>query len=327
MHCELVVPGLFAAAQGARLPAAELLVARGRESPGERLSLERWLLTAFGIAEDACPAGALTLLAHGLEPRDTVWARADPVHLRLMRERIMLVPADAFGVSREEAVALCATLNQHFAGRLALQVLEPHRWVARLSAHSALACETPLDMAGRDIAPGGAGDVLTNELQMALHAHPVNEAREARGEPPINSLWLWGAGKAADWPEGGKAPWRSVASMEPISLGLARLAGARGTGLPESADAWLARGVEEGRHLAVLDALRLPLAAGDADACRDRMQALEQAWLAPLVSALRGARVGMVTLHVPDAGVSIEAIRGDLRRFWRRARPISKMAP
>ena len=32
---------------------------------------------------------------------------------------------------------------------------------------------------------------------MLLHAHPVNEAREARGEPAVNSLWLWGAGPRA----------------------------------------------------------------------------------------------------------------------------------
>jgi hypothetical protein len=33
----------------------------------------------------------------------------------------------------------------------------------------------------------------------------------------------------------------------------------------------------------------------------------------------------MVTIHVPGApsGVSFETIRADLRRFWRRRRPIS----
>ena len=34
-----------------------------------------------------------------------------------------------------------------------------------------------------------------NEAQMVLHAHPGNEAREARGELPVNSVWFWGAGE------------------------------------------------------------------------------------------------------------------------------------
>jgi hypothetical protein len=34
-----------------------------------------------------------------------------------------------------------------------------------------------------------------NEIQMLLHEHPVNVAREERGEPPLNGIWLWGGGK------------------------------------------------------------------------------------------------------------------------------------
>ncbi len=326
MHCEIVIPGLFAAAKGLRLPAAETLVARGREASSQAQSLERWLLEAFGIEEELCPAGALTLLAHGEDPADAAWARADPVHLQLMRERAVLVPGDAFGLSREEADALCASLNEHFHGRLALRALEPHRWVAQLSAEMALPCDSALQMAGQEIPPRRAGDVLANELQMALHGHPVNEAREARGELAINSLWLWGAGRAPAPAEGtGKAIWHSVASAEPLALGLARIASARGKALPATADAWLDRAPEEGRHLVVLDALRAPLALGDAGACAERAQALDRAWLAPLISALRSGRLGMVTLHVPDPGVSVETIRGDLRRFWRRSRALGRL--
>ena len=64
MHAELVVPGLLAAAQGARLPSAELLLARGRASRAERVSVERWLQQAFGLEGDL-PAGALTALSRG----------------------------------------------------------------------------------------------------------------------------------------------------------------------------------------------------------------------------------------------------------------------
>jgi hypothetical protein len=35
---------------------------------------------------------------------------------------------------------------------------------------------------------------LLNELQMTWHEHPVNEARSARGQAPINGVWLYGGG-------------------------------------------------------------------------------------------------------------------------------------
>ena len=35
-----------------------------------------------------------------------MWARADPVHLQLMRDRVVFVPGAALSISREEADAL-----------------------------------------------------------------------------------------------------------------------------------------------------------------------------------------------------------------------------
>jgi hypothetical protein len=330
MHCALAVPGLMSAAgaltaaEGTlRLPALELLLARGRSASFPAQSLERWLVDAFAQddEEPAIAAGALTLLAHDGSPGDELWARADPVHLRLMRDRILVVPSAAFSITREEALALCDTLNRHFAGRLELLAPHPEQWCARVDAELAIETASPLQMAGREIGLGRPGEALINEAQMLLHEHPVNEAREARGELPVNSLWFWGAGRA---PRVARGRWHSVRADEPVSLGLARLAGALGRALPASAEAFLERAPQDGRHLVVLDALRAPLALADADALRSRLEALEQRWFAPLLDALRDGRIGMITIHVPDApsGVSFETIRGDLRRFWRRPRPV-----
>jgi hypothetical protein len=46
---------------------------------------------------------------------------------------------------------------------------------------------------------------LLNEVQMLLFNHPLNESREARGEPPVNGLWLSGCGPAQA-PRAGAAP-------------------------------------------------------------------------------------------------------------------------
>jgi len=39
---------------------------------------------------------------------------------------------------------------------------------------------------------------LLSEIQMALHEHEVNISRVAAGLPEVNSLWLWGGGKAPE---------------------------------------------------------------------------------------------------------------------------------
>ena len=311
MHAELVVPGLLAAAQGARLPSAELLLARGRSSRAQRVSVERWLQEAFGLEGAGLPAGALTALARG-EAAGGFLARADPVHLRLMREHIAVVPGAALSVSREEADTLAAAINEHFAGRLEVRVSDPVRWWARLAEPLELAAEGPIAHAGRALRPGTAGDALMNEIQMLLHAHPVNDAREARGEPALNGLWLWGGGAA---PKEVQSRWQSVTADDPAALGLAQAAKSRGRALPASADAWLERLPEDGRQLLLLDGLR---------PAPHSPIGLEQAWFAPLLAALRDGRIGMLTVHVPDSGVSFETIRADLRRFWRRPRPLGE---
>ncbi len=331
MHCELIVPRLFAEPTGTRAPALELLLARGRNSTAEPQTLEAWLQESFGLAEEPIAAGALTLAAANREPGEACWARADPVHLRLVQERLIVAPAPAFALSREEADALCDSLNRHFAGILALQAVDPLRWCARLEQELALDAASPLEIAGRDVdlsLPGGeAGKrwhALLNEAQMLLHAHAVNEAREARGEPAVNSLWLWGVGRA---PRASPGRWQSVSAADPVALGFARLTGARAIALPESATRWLDAVPDDGRHLVVLDALRAPHALGNAAEYRECIEGLEARWFVPLLAALRFGRIGMLTLRVPDAGgAAFETIRGDLRRFWRRPRALERYA-
>jgi hypothetical protein len=320
MHCELVVPGLFAAAGTSRFAALELLLARGRRSAGEAKALEGWVQEAFELGEGVYPAGALTLAAQGADPGEDSWARADPVHLRVMDDRLIVVPAETFALRAEESQALCEALNAHFAG-MEFGVAQPRRWYAKLGQIEEN--RPALDAAGTALELPKQTAPLLTEIQMVLHSHPVNETREARGEPPVNSLWLWGAGRAPR----ARAPWQSVAADDPAVLGAARLANARQRALPRSAGEWLERLAEDGRHLAVLDALRAPLALA-ADTVQKEMEALERDWFAPLLAALRSGRIGMMTLHVPDAAeaLSFETIRGDLRRFWRRPRPIKNYA-
>jgi hypothetical protein len=326
MHCELVVPGLFAAAAAARLPSIELLLARGRCTSAGSQNYEGWLREAFEL-DAPLPAGALTLLAAGGDPGSDWWIRADPVHLRLMRDRLVFVPGAALRIQRGEADALCEALNRHFAPHLQVQAIDPERWVARTAEGLAVAAQPPLELAGRDVtlAMPPTASALLNEAQMVLHAHPINEAREARGEPMVNSVWFWGEGRA---PRIATQRWQSVAADEPLALGMSRAGALRHLRLPPSATAWLERAPEDGRHLVVLDALRAPLALSESGDYQDAIARLEGDWFAPLLSALRGGRIGMVTIQVPDAAdcLAYETIRTDLRRFWRRPKALEHYA-
>jgi len=256
--------------------------------------------------------------------------RADPAHLRADRELVLLLPGACFEIALEEAGALCAELNRLFAGQFALQAFAPDVWALRAASPMPAEARPALEIAGRE---GGARlperplRTLLAEIQMALYQHDVNTARESRGAPVVNSVWLWGAGALPEAQAlAGAAPWQSISACDPAALGLAKLAGLRHRLPGESAVAWLERAPEDGRHLVLLDGLRAAAALGDAEALARGLEALEARWFAPLLAALRAGRIGMVTVHVPDAGLSAETARSDLRRFWRRPRPLAHYA-
>jgi hypothetical protein len=320
MHCELVIPGLFAGksqerlpGSQERLPALELLLARGRHGADTPRRLERWLADAFDLGDAPLPAGALA--AHDEAGN---WVRADPVHLKLLRDRIVVVPAEAFALSREEAAALCEALNAHFGAAMEVRMLDARRWYARLAEPARLDDVPALEVAAQPVPIDRGRDARLTEIQMLLHGHAVNDAREL----PVNSLWLWGSGSIGT----PSCAWRSVVSSEPLATGLARAAKARQRPLPPGAQEWLAGEGPEGRHLAVIDTLRASACLDDADEHARALAALERAWFAPLLEALRAGRIGMVSVHVPETGDAFETVRGDLRRFWRRARPVAAYA-
>jgi len=321
MHLELVIPALLAARAGA--PALELLLARGRRERLPAATLEEWLAAAFGLA-GPLPAGALTAHALGAQAAAGHWLRADPVHLRADRDLVMLLPGACFEIAREEADALCAELSRLFAGKSALQAFTPEAWGLRAEAAMTVDARPALEVAGRE---GGARlpdrqlRTLLAEMQMALYQHAVNTAREASGAPVVNSVWLWGAGAL---PAAASGPWHTMSAADPAALGLAKLAGVRHRAPGEGAAEWLERAPEDGRHLVLLDLLRAAAALGDSEALARGLAMLEARWFAPLLSALRAGRIGMITVHVPDAGLAVETVRADLRRFWRRPRPLAR---
>src|SRR3569832_1817754 len=193
---------LAAATQEQRLPALPTLLARGTRQSSPTEEMEAVLCEALDIARQQ--DWQVAPISH--EADDSVagaayWLRADPVHLRVMRDRIVLADSDTLELTQPEADALTAAIGQHFGAGLSPIACHPKRWYLRLDAAPRLTTHARSVAVGCDIDPllphnDDAMQFRTwlNEVQMLLHDHPVNLAREARGALPINALWLWGGG-------------------------------------------------------------------------------------------------------------------------------------
>jgi len=329
MHCDLYIPDFFSAeglpsAEG--LASAETLMARGRRRRIASVSPEAWLFGRFGVERQRdWPVAPYTLLADGGAPERHFWMRADPVHLRVGRDSLVLADGAAFEVSRAESEALVETLNRHFGRTMLFYPMSPARWYVRLE--KAPDMHTTPAAAARGVAidemlPSGPDAVrfhaLMNEAQMLLHEHPVNAGREARGEPALNSIWFWGGGVI----DAERArPFSMVFGDDPLARGLALAAGIPVRALPKDAGSVLAALGDEGLALVVLEAPReAPL--------RERRTALERDWFGPLLAALKSDRIGMLTLQLcgVDSLLEVETVRSDLRYFWRRRKPLSVYA-
>ena len=327
-HLHLLIPDLFPpqdiAAEvcaGLQLPALEKLLARGNSDTTPAPTLEDWLCTAFG-AQAVAPVRAA---ADGLATGEGYWLCADPVNLQLQRAQMLLLP-DVLP-SREEAEALCASLNGHFAGT-GLRFFAPHpqRWYVRLDADQIMTT-TPLRRAAWSDAkfhqPQGAEalrwQAIVNEAQMLLHGHAVNQARAARRELAINSLWLWGGGRASQL----NKAFDAVGGDCALGAAFAQTAGAP---LAVSLQAML--GEQEGSGLWICAAPGEAQQRGDYLAWREAVQRVERDCAQPLLRVLRTGRLQGLALEAPHAESArrFELTRGSAWKLWRSVPSLARYA-
>lgn len=345
MHCTLLVPDLLwphgAAAdvcRGLSLPMLETLLARAQAETHAGVPREAWLCQAFEVERQRdWPVAPLTrALAHSGDD-DGYWLRADPVHLQLQRDRVVLIESGMLQIGPEEAAALTDALNAQFAvNGLRFEAPSPRRWYLRVPQPPAIRTRTLSEAAGRDVRESlpegddaGAWRQIVNEIQMLMHAHPCNEARAEAGLPAINSVWLWGGGVPTA--VRGRA-FRAVWSDDPLALALGALTDAHAEPLPADAGAWLAAAQgthRDGCHLVVLEGCATTAPYGDAQGWRRALEALEAQWFAPLVQALRAGTLASLVLASPGPAASrrFALARSNLRRFWLRPQPLARYCP
>jgi hypothetical protein len=160
-------------------------------------------LSAYFPCSEGMPAAALTRGHLAGDAGETIWLSADPAWVQPDLSGARLMACGQLQLAMDEAQALAEPLKPVFADAgMMLEVSSPDRWHLRLPPQTSLPnFAAPEQALGEDLyehlPPGQEGRswrILLNEVQVLLHAHPVNTARRARGLPPINSVWLWGGG-------------------------------------------------------------------------------------------------------------------------------------
>jgi hypothetical protein len=241
--------------------------------------------------------------------RPTKWiAAADPVYLEPRLDHLCLHELRRTGVEASQMRALINHLQETLADGA-------EYGFTRLGSYGYLSSKLPVATAAMpayvvdqqrpdEFLPTGDDTAvqrnLLSEIEMALHEHEVNLAREASGQLPINSLWLWG---------GGKAPEQITRAQPPLYSDDALLTGYwySGTGVPEP---WLGS----------LEACLEQSVAGfvaETPEFDDRPELL-QSCLRELREALHCGRLGSLTLLFRD-GLRAHVRRSHALRLWRRS--------
>lgn len=239
----------------ANYPALLRFLMRSRHEASEINCAEQAALHFQGYAQvdaKALPAGLCGFLADNVEQpgskqsadgRSTTVVRADPAYVKAEPDHASIHSAAALRLSQSEAEELVAGLNSHFQAETDYRFhLGDHwRWYITGVEGASLQAEPLSQVADRNVVtfldpqrhPVEWRQLLT-EIQMVLHALPVNAERIDRGQQPINSLWVWGGHPL---PERLHTPDIDCFADDAFSSGLSQLSGIQNLPLQQSAQA------------------------------------------------------------------------------------------
>ncbi len=164
---------------------------------------ERALAQAHGLS-GAPGQRPWAAFEQGVVGTPCAWMR--PCHWQLGMDHVTLLDPALLALTEVESRALLAAVQPLLAeDGIALHYVRASTWLAQgellrgLTTWSlARAARQPITRDVLAAAPTPAQGAqlrrLQNECQMLLYPHPVNEAREAARQWPVNALWLDGAG-------------------------------------------------------------------------------------------------------------------------------------
>ncbi|WP_420476456.1 hypothetical protein [Noviherbaspirillum sp. ST9] len=286
---------------------------------------EAWMASRFGLEDGlkrhGCPPLASPLMAAmQLSPEPGTWFVLQPVHIHIARDHLVLTDPRQLALQEEESRTLFAIAAPLFAeaGKRLLYG-DAATWFVEAEDWRELATSTPDAACGHNIdiwMPKGERErdwrKVQNDVQMHWFDHAINEAREARRQKPVNSVWLWGG------PSGpGHGKTRHYDKVFNLSGSLQ----AFHTFVPAHGDAADATGLlssASARNMLLLEALLEPALTNDWGTWLTNMKHLEENWFAPLLQALKSGKIDRVTLIAThDSRISrFTATRSSLRKFW-----------
>jgi len=135
--------------------------------------------------------------------------RCNLVALDFRGDEIVMEDFSAGHITNEEARRIIADLNkgmgtneiQFYPGVSYRHLMVLKNGATKFSSLEKLELAPPHDITGKEISPflpqmGEPVLALTGQSQRLLKDHPVNQARQAKGLLPANSIWLWGQGRS-----------------------------------------------------------------------------------------------------------------------------------
>lgn len=312
-----VVKALQAPALAALLSRTSSSQTHAADSGALLLPHESWL-----AARLATPAGLVdqAMRGFGLVPEPGArYFLAQPVHIELARTHISMGDARQLQLSEADSRALYETARP-FCDEIGQTLLygDALTWFMRADGWTDLQGLSPDAAATQDLSvamPEGEHARplrrLQNEIQMLWHGHPANAAREARGQKPVNSFWLWGTGLAPAAPAASQGP--SLHALDAPGWLAALAPASHRHATPESVLA------DNADALVVLGSLTGPALAQDWGSWLQQMHGLEQQWFAPLLAALKDGRLDQLRLILTHREGWRESTtsRNAQRKFWR----------
>ncbi|HTV50210.1 MAG TPA: hypothetical protein VME21_03420 [Steroidobacteraceae bacterium] len=288
-----------------------------------RAWLASWSARAeLSVVAPAVIAAICVPQVHAARP-PSVWF-AQPLHWVATLTRVHLPPEGLLRLDAQSRHGLTAAFNEAFGPQgYTLLSLGSGGLLLLAPAFGAVDSTDPLQaVTAGDLGqalPQGAGAAalrrLGAEIEMWLHQHPLNQARERAGALPIGALWLWGGG---DWRVLPPAPRRdgvrSFYSADPYVEGLASLAGASHAAPPSGLGALAGSTAPTGR----ICVLPPRLSADEAREPAAALAALERHWITPAVDAVARGHIGELTIVTARR---VSTLRSHSRlKLWRRSR-------
>lgn len=298
-------------------------LARGDRLAGAPARREAVLRECFEFIGTLLPTAALTRSLDADDAPNVLWLRADPAYLMADAVTLRLLACGNLELSADEINGFAQALRPLFGDAgFPLEATRPDRWYLHCAREAKLPTfSAPAAALGDDLAlhlPEGENAQrwrrLLNEVQIVLTQHPLNAQRTRRGLPPVNSLWIWGAGVLPEWV---RSDFTQVFSNDEIAHALAKLAKIPVSSVPPDA---LKPVPSPTAGETALDDKGSSLLIDLAD--QRNIAALERNWFTPHDTALRARKID--TLHLRFESGERYAIKPAHRwRFWRRAKPLT----